>query len=464
MFTTRPAMQWATLLSVAIGAASGLSPPAGAGTERIPKNERPTWWDGPDFKNNNPDLNDGDNDGKPDGWSTSGHAENTPPGSGETTITQSGSISQDIPNAANTDYAKEYALEITYRTDGLEESDQLTVSVDPEGGAAHTYTMAHTGGEEVTGTVYYRMSPQPASETITIQLAGNSSNDQVTIKKFDFRTKCVLKKDSTFRCASHGLGTGDEQDTAVLYDPERGTLALSEPLIRVLNADGSNWDDPRYGGDPLHNAVLSFSELTLHEMTPDGIWFRDGLMAIHDYQSIYFEAEIPWLWIDEQAKETHGVDMFADLDETVFDLDLGSDWLRDFVAAYQHQFAWPALFFRTGINLEEAIREAVSPVQALASANFGSGGDCTPGCTGQERIKRAKCKSKLGDRRLTVKLAGGVPFDSFRVELTSGEMGEGALNRKGDGSARFGHLPPGPGMATATFGCGAVEERGYLCP
>ncbi|RJP35928.1 MAG: hypothetical protein C4547_08635 [Phycisphaerales bacterium] len=464
MKTQCPTRSISNALTVSLCVLLAASATAGAGTERHPKQERPTWWDNPDFKNTNPGMDDADRDGKPDGWNTSGNASNAPPGSGETTITQSGSVWQKIPNIKNPDNCKEYALEITYRTEGLEDSDTATVGISPEGGSTHTYTLAHTDGEEVTGTIYFRMSPQPASETVTIRLAANSVDDKLIITGFDFRTKCFLKEDSIFKCASYSLGTGDGQDTTVWYDPYAQTLGFSDSVIRVLNADGSRQDDPAYRDDPLHGAVVSVSAMTLHAVTPDGIWFRDGRVAIHDYNAVYFEAAVPWLWIDNEAREVYGADVFADLDDTAFDLDLGSRWLSDFVAAYEHSYAWPALFVRTTGNLEEAVRFAREPVQLEAGVSFGSGGDCGPGCTGRESIRQARCSEKRGKRKLTVKLQGGLPHDAFRVELTSGESSEGTLNGKGKGKAAFSDVPPGPGIVTARFGCGAVKESEYFCP
>jgi len=104
---------------------------------------------------------------------------------------------------------------------------------------------------------------------------------------------------------------------------------------------------------------------------------------------------------------------------------------------------------------------------ALTGGDFTLAGGFWPGaaggtvCTGNERINKAKCKR--GTNELTVKLRNGVPGDGFVIVLSSGQRKEGDLNGKGRGTARFTNVPPGPGTARATFGCGAVNERTYRC-
>lgn len=94
-------------------------------------------------------------------------------------------------------------------------------------------------------------------------------------------------------------------------------------------------------------------------------------------------------------------------------------------------------------------------------AQAGGGGG---NCTGNEKIKQAKCKRKQGSNSLTVKLKGGVANDSFTVRLSSGQSKDGTLNRKGKGSAKFNNVPTGPGTATTTWGCGVEKQKNYSCP
>lgn len=86
------------------------------------------------------------------------------------------------------------------------------------------------------------------------------------------------------------------------------------------------------------------------------------------------------------------------------------------------------------------------------------------GCTGNETIKKAKCKQKHGVNKMTVRLKGGIEGDSFTVELSSGQKKEGSLNSKGKGKGKFRDLPSGGGTATATWGCGAEDVKDYACP
>lgn len=86
-------------------------------------------------------------------------------------------------------------------------------------------------------------------------------------------------------------------------------------------------------------------------------------------------------------------------------------------------------------------------------------------CTGRERVKRAKCKSK-GDARskLTVKLDRGIAGDTYLVDLSTGECADGTLNKKGKGKLKFKRLPPGAGTAGAVWGCGDRKTKNYTCP
>ncbi len=85
-------------------------------------------------------------------------------------------------------------------------------------------------------------------------------------------------------------------------------------------------------------------------------------------------------------------------------------------------------------------------------------------CSGGEMIRKAQCKSRNGRGKLKIVMTGGLPGDSFRVELSGGESASGQLNGKGKGKAKFKNLPQGAGTATATWGCGTVAERDYDCP
>jgi len=87
-----------------------------------------------------------------------------------------------------------------------------------------------------------------------------------------------------------------------------------------------------------------------------------------------------------------------------------------------------------------------------------------PGCTGDEMIKKTKCKEKRGVNVLRVKLVKGSGGDSFTVKLDSGEEVNGTLNGKGKGKAKFTGVASGPGKATATWGCGTEDMKEYTCP
>ncbi len=102
------------------------------------------------------------------------------------------------------------------------------------------------------------------------------------------------------------------------------------------------------------------------------------------------------------------------------------------------------------------------------SGGFWSGAVSPPdeGCTGDEKVKKARCRDRNGENQLKVSLVGGRPGDTFTVTLSSdGDTKDGAINARGKGKTKFNNRPPGDaGTATAEWGCGAVEEKAYACP
>lgn len=77
----------------------------------------------------------------------------------------------------------------------------------------------------------------------------------------------------------------------------------------------------------------------------------------------------------------------------------------------------------------------------------------TPACTGDERLSRAVCRSR--GRRVVLKLAGGLPFDGYRAELSTGETFEGRLGRSGRARLRSDSLAICPESVTVRWSCGA---------
>ncbi|MCG3132686.1 MAG: hypothetical protein FLDDKLPJ_03552 [Phycisphaerae bacterium] len=62
--------------------------------------------------------------------------------------------------------------------------------------------------------------------------------------------------------------------------------------------------------------------------------------------------------------------------------------------------------------------------------------------------------------------SGGLKDDTFTVTLSSdGAEKSGTINSRGKGKAKFNNRPAGEsGVATAEWGCGAVEEKEYAYP
>ena len=84
-----------------------------------------------------------------------------------------------------------------------------------------------------------------------------------------------------------------------------------------------------------------------------------------------------------------------------------------------------------------------------------------PACRGRERLKRPRC-SESGTLKL--KLRVGVPGDRYSVRLSTGELVEGELGRKGKATIRMPDQAAGGGTAEVTWGCGVSASRPYECP
>lgn len=86
------------------------------------------------------------------------------------------------------------------------------------------------------------------------------------------------------------------------------------------------------------------------------------------------------------------------------------------------------------------------------------------GCTGDERIAKAKCKTGNNGNTLKIALAGGRPGDGFTVTLSGGDDKSGTLNANGEATVKFKGQAAGDATATAAWNCGAKTTRDYTCP
>jgi len=100
--------------------------------------------------------------------------------------------------------------------------------------------------------------------------------------------------------------------------------------------------------------------------------------------------------------------------------------------------------------------------------------ECEGGCTGNEKIKKPKGKTKCKNgvvKKLTilVKLIKGNPGDTFTVSLDNGLTKDGTIKESGSGKATFKSkkckdFSPGDFTATATWGCGATASKDGTVP
>ncbi|MCG3131854.1 MAG: hypothetical protein FLDDKLPJ_02664 [Phycisphaerae bacterium] len=84
---------------------------------------------------------------------------------------------------------------------------------------------------------------------------------------------------------------------------------------------------------------------------------------------------------------------------------------------------------------------------------------------GGERVSRGRCEQRCGLVRRRLRLARGREDDVLSVTLAYGTNPCGTINSRGKGKAKFNNRPPGDsGVASAKWGCGAVDEKDYVCP
>ncbi|MCG3131851.1 MAG: hypothetical protein FLDDKLPJ_02661 [Phycisphaerae bacterium] len=127
-----------------------------------------------------------------------------------------------------------------------------------------------------------------------------------------------------------------------------------------------------------------------------------------------------------------------------------------------------------GFELSGTIGQAdAGPATPMTGGSFELTGGFWPGaaaadegCTDDEKMRKARCRERNGANQLKVTLTGGRPNDTFVVTLSSdGASKDGTINSRGKGKAKFNNRAPGDsGVATAEWGCGAVEEKEYACP
>jgi hypothetical protein len=354
------------------------------GLEEKSKKSQPDWWLHPDNKADNAELNDGDDNDVPDGWEAGVPGESIFCQDGDVRMEAGGWFSQSVDNNEDEDWIKEYAFKILYRTQGFEKEDKVIVEVIPtdDNGdpvpqpAAQQFCLKRHEDGSFTETCSSRFDRQPAKETIKVRHTGELG-ERVLVKFCDFRTDCKDPKMSLQFCPFSSAGSGEDEGVSIGYDPATEELSFSGGVINILNEDGSFDDDSTYIHDLIRGAAMTIGSFTLDTLEQDGIWFKDGTVTIHDTSQTYFQANITRLWIDDEADTVYGLDVFGDLFDTSFDLDLGSVWLGDYVLDYECTYAWPRLSLRTSTDLEQSIRDATEPVSAHAEACLGSAGDCT---------------------------------------------------------------------------------------
>ncbi len=89
---------------------------------------------------------------------------------------------------------------------------------------------------------------------------------------------------------------------------------------------------------------------------------------------------------------------------------------------------------------------------------------CLPPCTGDELIRKARCRETEGRNRLRISLRGGASSDDYAIDVAELPTSFGTLNRRGRARIRIDNVPPGGGDVIARWGCGAERVAAFECP
>lgn len=125
---------------------------------------------------------------------------------------------------------------------------------------------------------------------------------------------------------------------SINYDPLTEMLSIGNSVIDILNLDGSDVMDANFADDPIYGATISMSDFSF-KMDADGAYiFEGGKYTISKDDVVFFEADVPYLLIEEDSNYTDN--LYAPFVDPVFNLDAGSAWL----AAYE-QYYWGSDFY-----------------------------------------------------------------------------------------------------------------------
>ena len=132
---------------------------------------------------------------------------------------------------------------------------------------------------------------------------------------------------------------GANPGASVSYNPATRVLSVGNSTIDVLNLDGSSTMDPAFAGDPIFGATISVSDFTFLGEGDGAYVFAGGTYTISKGGTTFFQAEVPYLLIDEDSLYTD--DLYAPFVNPVFNLSANSAWLAAFESASREEDFYP---------------------------------------------------------------------------------------------------------------------------
>jgi len=146
----------------------------------------------------------------------------------------------------------------------------------------------------------------------------------------------------------------------VTYDAAAGTLGFSDCTIDVLDADGSGVMDPAFASDPILGATIRLSEMTFSDGGEWGYYFTGGtLEVIGDGDVTFLTADIPWLFVNDDARGTFGDNIYGEFENLQAADGHGSAWLSAYMDYCDtHPEHAPEVRLCTDVDLQAMIAAA----------------------------------------------------------------------------------------------------------
>jgi hypothetical protein len=352
-------------------------PCLGTMKEQYKTTSKPDKWDDADYWSvyggKNPALDDTNGDNKPDDWLLTNGSyvpgsvtlgkysgpPNTPP-----------TLEQRVANAVDYNNQKTVVIRIKGMSDGAQLSVKSIATNNIVGGLIDYPDGLTPGGAFRERWLTLKHKYQPNEERIQIQQL--SKDGIMVLDEVEIKTKCQEKAKSNSK--NNAPQAQHSNSSQVSYDPTSGTLSFGDAGIDILNLNGLNMMDPAFANDPILGATISFTGFTLANQEGGGYYFEDGSLVVSKAGTTYFQADVPWLFVDDDARAEFGDNLFGELSQIQADLDLGSAWLQEYVDFFTNTPYWAEFRANTVGNLEAAVANNV-PLLTEASVDLAF---CTP--------------------------------------------------------------------------------------